>query len=184
MAMSQAYTAGIVIALTGLLGGCATKFQEATPAHWQANDSRYKQLDKESMRLLESIDRSLALLAETKQGAVTINSTPQEMRDREWLSQVTPDGMGIPITIDDWTGHPGRVIDMIAAMTGYVVENIGKAGIDTRNVTVRFVGRPAIDVLRNVAYQMGCDALVDPQSATRKIVVDWTVRRRGACEAQ
>lgn len=162
-----------------VLAGCTSA--SVKPSHWESADPRYRQLDLETDRMIKSIESSLLVLAETRRGGQAVNSTPEEMREREWLFRVTPPGMGVPITVNDFRGHPESIIDMVASMTGYTIEKIGVPAAATRNVTVSFVSRPAVEILRSVAVQMSCDGLVDVQGATRKIVVDWTIRKRGEC---
>jgi hypothetical protein len=148
----------------------------------ELSERRESRIMSETHKLLFSIDKSLKILAETRQGKIALNSTPAEMKKREWLFNATPDGMGVPITIPDWDGHPMPVLKMIAGFTGYGIEEIGKPASNVRNINVSYISRPAIEVLRSAATQMGCDGLVDPQSKNRKIVVDWTIRKRGACK--
>ena len=175
----------ISILLILQLSGCS--FMGAQKERYVNQDElaerRESKLMSETHKLLFSINKSLKILAETRQGKIALNSTPAEMKKREWMFKATPDGMGVPITIDDWDGHPLPVLKMIAGFTGYSIEEIGKPASSVRNVNVSYISRPAIDVLRSVATQMGCDGLVDPQSKNRKVVIDWTIRKRGACEA-
>lgn len=162
------------------LSGCSA-LPGATGNNSQVSP-RIAQLDQESEKLLRSIESSLLIIAETRQGRVELNSTPEEMADREWLFREVPAGMGIPVTFNSWNGHPAVMLDMIASFTGYTIENIGSPSATVRNVKVSVLSRPAVEVLRSVAFQMGCDGLVDPQSANRKLVIDWSVRKRGACK--
>ena len=174
---------GTLVAIL-VLNGCSMLPMQSEPALAERapTDPRLTQLNAETQQLLMSIERSLVVLAETRRGAVALQSTPEEMAQREWLYRVTPPGMGVPITIHDWRGHPKSVIQMIADLTGYHVETIGTPKPTTRNVSVSAISRPAVEILRSVAAQMGCDGLVDPQGANRKIVVDWSYRDRGGCE--
>ncbi len=149
--------------------------------HSPQAELRQAKLVSENHRLLSSISESLRILSETKQGKIALNSTPNEMKHREWVNNVTPAGMGVPMTIVEQTMHPMTVLEMIAGSTGYRAVQIGKPRSNVRNVTVSYLSRPAIEILRSVAYQMGCDGLVDPQAANRELVIDWTVRARGAC---
>lgn len=166
--------------VVSFLTGCAG--QRFVANSHEANESRYKQLDIETEGMIKSIEGSLLILAETRKGKVSLNSNPDEMRTREWLYRVTPSGMGVPITINQFNGHPEVVIDMIASMTGYAVENVGIPSANTRNVVVSYISRPAVEALRSVSEQMACDGLVDVMGANRKIVIDWTIRKRGACK--
>ncbi|MEY8198502.1 MAG: hypothetical protein RPS47_04620 [Colwellia sp.] len=172
---------GLVVSMP--LVGCSM-FGEKIPAgatHSPQSQLRQEQLISETHRLLSSIDESLRILSETKQGKIALNSTPDEMKHREWVNNVTPAGMGVPMTITERMMHPVAVLQMLAGSTGYDLVQIGKPRSSVRNVTVSYISRPAIEILRSVAYQMGCDGLVDPQAANRKLLVDWTVRARGAC---
>jgi hypothetical protein len=169
------------ISIVLVVSGCSmfgSKPAVVTPT----NDyQRYNQIDRETKMLLSRISDSLIILAETRQGAMILESTPAEMREREWLFQVTPPGMGVPMTVNNWRGHPSVVLRMIAASTGYSIENIGTPSSDVRNVSASYISRPAVDILRSVSTQMGCDARVDVQSANRKLVVDWSIRMRSGC---
>lgn len=171
----------ILAAAVVALSGCSTSGVK-TPSHWQLNETRYKQLDSETERMIKSIESSLLVLAETRRGKIELNQTPEEMREREWLFRVVPPGMGVPITVNAFKGHPEVVIEMVAGMTGYTIESIGTPSPDTRNVAVSVISRPAVEILRSVATQMSCDGLVDVQGATRKLIVDWTIRKRGECK--
>lgn len=144
-------------------------------------DGRISQLDRESLSLFKSIDASLAVLAETRNGRLAINETPEEMQKRAWLNKVVPPGMNIPMTVNNFYGHPQTALEMIAGLTGYYITPVGVPSPSVKNVRISFVSRPAIEVLRSVAYQMGCDGLVDPQGENRKLVIDWSVRSRGEC---
>ncbi len=171
-----------VVAISAIaLSGCTTS-SVRTPDHWQMNEDRYRTLDLETERMLKSIESSLLVLAETRRGKIQLNQTPEEMREREWLHRVVPPGMGVPITVNNFRGHPEVVIEMVAGMTGYTIETVGTPSADTRNVSVSVISRPAVEVLRSAATQMACDGLVDVQGANRKIVVDWTIRKRGDCK--
>ena len=161
-----------------LISGCAFNNGYATKTE---AGGRISQLDRESLSLFKSIDASLAVLAETRNGRVAINETPEEMQKRAWLNKIVPPGMNIPITVNDFYGHPQTVLEMLAGMTGYYIDPIGKPSPNVRNIRVSFVSRPAVEVLRSVAHQMGCDGLVDPQGENKKLVIDWTIRSRGEC---
>jgi hypothetical protein len=166
------------VSLFALLTGCATHSEFASET---ASGGRISQLDKESLSLFKSIDASLAVLAETRNGQVAINETPEEMQKRAWLNRTVPPGMNIPISVNDFYGHPRSILEMLAGMTGYYIEEIGRPSNSVNNVRVSVVSRPAIEVIRSVAYQMGCDGLVDPQGENKKLLIDWSVRRRGEC---
>lgn len=172
----------MMIGAFGALGGCASTHTASAPDHWKDQSHRYEQLDRETERLIRSIEGALVILSETRVGERQIESTPDEMRAREWLFKVTPPGMGVPMTVPNLRTHPKTIIDMIAATTGYVVESIGNPSSETRNVSISVISRPAVEILRSVSMQMGCDGLVDVLGAQRKIVLDWTLRKRGACK--
>lgn len=173
----------LVVIPSVLMFGCSSIQPVATPQHW-GNTQRTEQLDRQTQAALQSISESLQILAEVKSGSVFLESTPEEMQKREWLYRVTPPGMGIPISVNNHIGHPRALIEMIASMTGYDVIDEGQPSSTVRNVSINALSRPAVEVLRSVAGQMGCDGLVDVQSGNRKIIVDWQIREKGVgkCE--
>lgn len=177
MAIKTTYTA---LLISTLMSGCSVLSggnESATPS----TDIRGGFLQKGNEEMLASISKSLQILAETRQGATQLNSTPEEMAKRAWLFSTTPSGMGVPMTIMDWAGHPVTALDMISSISGYELVQVGKPSPATRNVSLSYVSRPVIDVIRSVATQMGCDGRVDIHGAQRRMVVDWTIRGRQEC---
>lgn len=172
-----------IIACVATMAGCASSPNYTGPSHWEGAQ-RTEQLDRHTSAMLESISESLTILAEVKSGSVFLDSTPEEMQKREWLFRTTPPGMGIPISVTNYIGHPQSLVEMVATMTGYKVENVGSPSFTVRNVSINALSRPAVEVLRSVASQMGCDGMVDVQSGNRKIIVDWKIRVKGEGECE
>lgn len=169
----------LAFAIVALSGCSMLSTQQDVESRAVARD---KSLNKMDAKLLLSVEKSLRVLATTKNSLRVSLSSEDKMLKDEWMYSVTPDGMGEAMSIDPWTGSLKSVVEMIADFTGYTVEEVGVAQPNARNVTVGGVGKPAIDHLRNVAMQAGCDAMVKPVSSARLIVIDWTYRFSGGCK--
>lgn len=174
------FTLLTVFALASLSGCSLMESKDSSP-NIDDVDPRFSHIDRETQLLLKRINESLIILAETKQGAIVLESTPEEMRKREWMFRTTPPGMGVPMTVNDVRVHPEVMLKMIADATGYTIESIGLPSATVSNVTASYISRPVIEILRSISTQMGCDGLVDVIGSNKTIVVDWTIRKRGEC---
>lgn len=143
---------------------------------------RTESIEKMNTKLLSSVERSLRVLATTKNALRVSVSSREKMERDEWMYTVTPDGLGESMSIEPWTGPLKSVVEMIADFSGYTVETVGEPNFNARNVKVGGIGKPAIEHLRNVALQAGCDAMVKPISTSRTIVIDWTYRFKSECK--
>lgn len=165
----------IVLTMALATTGCAS----TTGGMDDGRDSERRDLiAQNNTELLRNISTSLGLLAKTKNAERVSIQTAEEMKQAEWMYQVTPEGMDAPITLEAWTGPLGPVVQMLADHVGYKVENVGSPKGDERNVTVASIGRQVKDVLVDVAQQAGCDAEVKPIGNAKIIVIDWTYRIR------
>lgn len=151
----------------------------------EEGDRSYKRteaIEEMNFKLLSSVERSLKILATTKNALRVSVSSREKMERDEWMYNVIPDGLGIDMPVDPWVGSLKSVVEMIADFTGYKVESIGTPNPNSRNVKVGGFGKSAVEHLRDVSLQAGCDAMVKPISSSRVIVIDWTYRLKSECK--
>jgi hypothetical protein len=165
----------IALTLAIAATGCASN---STITDDGRDGDRRDLIAQNNTELLRNIATSLDLLAKTKNAERVSQQNVEEMRKAEWMYQVTPQGLDVPISLEPWTGPLGPVVEMLADYVGYRVEQIGSPNGSERNVKVSSLGREVKDVLIDVATQAGCDAEVKPIGPSKVILIDWTYRMK------
>jgi len=174
----------IVILLLSVLSSCATisgffedkEQQEYLTGVEQERLTITKELRRDLLELVSSIEYSSRILAETKNAESALNMTRDEMAQLEWNVSQVPDGMGIPMTMDQ-VGHPEPMIKMIAQLTGYIYMPIGTPPKDILPVRIT-QSTTAHQILYSISKQMGSAVLVEPVPNTRTLYVNWQYGRQ------
>ena len=119
------------------------------------------------------VSAALRMLAETNNAAAQPHLSKAQKRQAIIAATRTPAGMDEPVTVA-WAGpvEIEQVLNALSAATGYHLQVIGHP--PTPPIIVHIyskAGNPAINVLRDAAFQAGDRATIDVFEDGRKIVL-------------
>lgn len=139
-----------------------------------------REMRDEMLGLVRSIEYSNRVLGEVKNSETAMELTPEEIAQIEWNASEVPEGMGVPMSLDQ-VGHPEPIITTIAQLTGYIYRPIGSPGPLVQPVRVEGHST-AHQFLRSVGVQLGSAVVISVQPNVRTIEVNWTAGRQRAIE--
>ncbi|WP_196160932.1 DotD/TraH family lipoprotein [Reinekea sp. G2M2-21] len=139
-----------------------------------------REMRDEMISLVQSIEYSNRVLSEVKNAQTAIDLTPEEMAQLEWNASEVPEGMGVPMSLDQ-VGHPEPIIELIAQLTGYIYRPIGSPSPLVPPVRVEGHST-AHQFLRSVGVQLGNGVVISVKPNVRTIEVNWGAGRQGAAK--
>jgi len=122
------------------------------------------------LKMSERIDKSLRVLAEVKNAEIQTSLTQEEMTRLEWENNIVPPNMDAQMTFD-WVGGAEQPLTMIAEYCGYKFKGVGKKPVIMPVVSVKSQARSAIDIVRDIASQLGSSATVQVLPSTKTITL-------------
>jgi len=141
----------VAIGFSTVLAGCATV--EPKPESNPVYDPD-RPIKVALMKMSERIDKSLRVLAEIKNAELKTTISQEDMNRLEWENSVVPPNMDTPITVK-WVGGAEQPLQMISDYVGYQFKSGDKKPINPVVVSVNSVAKPAIDIVRDIATQLG-----------------------------
>lgn len=118
-------------------------------------------------RLVEAALRAEAALTRLASVRASCRGEPPAPPPR-----LVPPALLRPVTAD-WTGAGDELARQIAARAEFAFEVSGAQPRQPRIVEIRARGRPAILVLRDIGVQIGPDASLTVDAATRTVHLEW-----------
>ena len=148
------------------LSGCAS--QSNIKDHSAIQDDPDKPLKIAMLKMSERVDKSLRVLAEIKNAEMKTELTQEQMTRLEWENNITPPNLDTQMTLD-WIGGAEQPLQIIAEYCGYNFKSSGKRPVVLPVVSVKSKSKAAIDLIRDIATQLGSAATVQVLPSTKTI---------------
>lgn len=156
---------GTAIALAVVtLSGCSTKKNE--PEKFQekkyvVEEPREKEIHDAIVKAAVNAEKSLLILASVNNAEKAEKLDYDKIRQARWRSTYTPVGMERTMTISNWDGPVGPVLNQIQKLTGYEFKILTPEPNTGAFVTLHFQNEKIINVVRSIEAQLGDQMSID-----------------------